>query len=93
MSKRNTKKNVGAQPALVNLSAGWISHFVTAWIIMLASGALLGDEGLWTPAYWQVFWALYVVTALVSFTTRSYYENLKILAKRDTQQSNSEPVI
>ena len=78
MSKNNVGKNV-----LVGLLTPVIGLFFRSWILMLLFGALLGNQGLWTPAYWEVFGGLYTLGILVGYATSIYWDAIKVLTRKD----------
>lgn len=72
------KKVVSAASDLVAYAIGRIfamiaGMFSAAWVIMLMMGTLLGNEGLWTPAYWECFGGVYLMGAITGVVARNWF--------------------
>lgn len=75
----------------------WIDIFFTSWTLMLMAGTLLGNVGLWTPAYWEVLGSLFVLSNLTGFVSRRYYITLRDMTKADLKKlektAKAKPII
>lgn len=66
-----------------------IEMFYGSWTIMLVMGALLGNAGLWTPAYWEIFGGLYIFSSIVSMASRSNYRTVQQCISMDVEKKKN----
>jgi hypothetical protein len=91
---KKVKVTTGATLFIMGLATFWSGMFLSAWILMLVVGALLGNEGLWTPAYWEVFGTLYASTTFVSFLARNAANTIDVQRSTRTKvQQPRKPII